>query len=199
MADPVSIGVMTAISIGASAAGGLMQAKGHSALGASEAAMYQYKAGIAEMNKQIALQNAEYERAAGGVQAQMVALRHRERQGITKTAQGASGLDVSSGSAKLVRDSQAAVAQHDQGMVRSNAARRAYAYEVEAVTEEHNANLAKMGAKHSLMKGKYGAIGSLIGTAAGVSGKIAGAGQSGAFGAFGGGGAGGTGSLIMGT
>lgn len=171
MADPVSIGVMTVGSIAASALGGAMQAGGHRAMGQSEAAMYEYRAGIAEMNKKIAEQNADYERAAGGVQAQQVALKHRERIGLTKTAQGASGLDVNKGSQKLVRESQQGVAKHDQDMVRSNAARRAYAYEVEAVSEGHNANLARMGAQHARRGGNLKAMGSLIGTATGVADK----------------------------
>jgi predicted RNA-binding protein len=94
--------------------------------------MYQYQAGMAQINKQIDEQNAAYARSVGEVEAQKSGMRSRFQLGGIKVAKAAGNIDVNSGSAREVQDSQEAIGQHDQSIIRSNAARQAYGYDVEA-------------------------------------------------------------------
>src|SRR5438046_728171 len=116
MADPVTLGV-AGISAGATILGGLNQAEGaknqaaaaqfqgQAALlqGKAQSDLYNYQAGVALLNKQIAEQEADYARKAGEVQAQTSDMQTRFKIGITKAVQGASGLDVGGSSAQAVR------------------------------------------------------------------------------------------------
>jgi hypothetical protein len=194
--DPVSIGVMTAVSMAASAGGAFMSAKGaatqsqgaqQSAL--AQAGMYNYQAGVAKVNAQIARQNADYETNVGEVQAQQSGMKTRAQLGEIKAGQGASGLDVNSGSAVAVRESAQELGTYDASVIRSNAAKRAYGYEVEATQNESQAALFGMSAANATSAagiaketGGINVATSLLTGASSVSSKWMQAGQSGMFG-----------------
>jgi hypothetical protein len=129
MADPI-----TAVGIAVTAGGAIFK-------GMSQGAMYGYQANIARMNAQIAQQNAAYEVNLGEVQAQQQGMKTKSIIGQTKAVQGASGLDLNSGSAMEVRASEAELGAADQATIRSNAARRAYGFQVEAAQDEAQASL----------------------------------------------------------
>ena len=92
-----------------------------------------YQAAVSDMNQQIALGNATYARDVGEVQAQQSAMKSREDLGMMKASQGASGMDVNSGSAINVRESMIDIGYYNQAVIRSDAARKAYGFEVEAM------------------------------------------------------------------
>lgn len=179
MADPVSL---TAISLGASAAGAGVSAFGSLMSGNAQSSAYTYQASLARMNEQIAKQNASYETASGEVQAQESGMKTRFQEGQTKVAQGASNLDVNSGTSSLVRTSEQEIGYQDQAIIRSNAARRAYGYNVEASQDEAQAQVDTMAAKNSKSAGVIGALSSVLGGAASVSSKWSSASTSGVFG-----------------
>lgn len=183
MADPVSL---TAISLGASALGGVVSAGGAIAGGQSQAAMYQYQAGVAQMNQQIMKQNADWAVASGEVSAQEKGMETRYKIGETIAQQGAGGLAIGSGSQGRVVDSERQLGQYDEALIRSNAARQAYGYEVEAAKFGAESQLDTMAASTSRTSGYLKAFGSLLGTAGSVSSKWLQAGQSGVFGGGGG-------------
>src|ERR1700689_761919 len=120
--DPVSL---TAISLAASAAGGGVSAFGALEQGKSQGAIYNYQAGVANLNSQIAKQNADYAVASGEVQAQESGMRTRQQVGGIIAQQGAGGLAIGGGSNARVVSSQQQVGQEDQALIRSNAARAA--------------------------------------------------------------------------
>lgn len=176
--DPITL---TAISLGATALGSGVGAVGSIMGGQAQSGMYKYQAGIAQMNQQIAEQDADYSRSVGEVEAQQSGMKTRFQIGNIKAGQSGSGLDVNSGSAALVRKSQHEVGMEDQAVIRSNAAKRAYGYEVEAAQQTAQGQVYKMAAEKSETAGTIGAITSILGGASSVSGKWLQAKQVGIF------------------
>ncbi|HEX9613596.1 MAG TPA: hypothetical protein VGA05_08280 [Candidatus Bathyarchaeia archaeon] len=176
MADPASLAMA---SIGSSAAGGITGAIGSIFGGEAKSEMYTYQAGIAAMNAKIAKQNADYETSLGEVQAQQLGMKTRAQIGETRAIQGASGLDLNSGSNLEVRVSEAELGVQDQAMIRSNAARRAYGQEIIAAQETAQSNLDMMAASNAKTEGFIGAASSILGAGGSVSSKWLQAGQMG--------------------
>jgi len=77
MADPISLSALAIGGMAASAAGGVVSALGQVMGGQSQGNMYTYQAGVAQMNTQIAKQNADYARVAGEVSAQESGMKTR--------------------------------------------------------------------------------------------------------------------------
>lgn len=163
--------VLPAVAIGASLLGGATSAIGAAQAGDAKAGMYNYQAGVADVNKKISLQNAAYARDTGESKAFESGLRTRFQEGKIKTAQGASGLDVNSGSAKATQDSQRDIGRLDQGIIRSNSARQAYGFDTEAVKYGAEGEMDRSAASNARTAGNIGAISSILGTAASVSSK----------------------------
>lgn len=178
MADPFTLAV---IGIGMSAASGGVGAFGAIQGGKAQKAMYEYQAGVAQINKQIAEQNARYETAAGEIQAQNSGMKSRFELGRIKSAQSASNLDINTGSAADVRSGIQDVAKYDQALIRSNAARKRYGYEVQGTQQEAQANLYGMAGKQSETAGYISAVSSLLGGGTQVADKWMKASQLGIF------------------
>lgn len=160
---------LTAVSMVATAAGGILQAQGINQEANASASMYRYQAGIARMNRDVAKSNADYARKAGEAEAQQYGMRSRARMGDITTHQAASGLDVNSDSYVGVRESQAAISQQDQAMIRSNAARRAFGFETEAANQEAQSNIYLASARNVKRSAQYKRLASIIGTAGSLS------------------------------
>lgn len=165
MADPVTLG------LGATIAGGGVSAFGQFMGGQSQSAMYKYQASTALVNQQIDKQNADYEREVGGIEAEKSGMKTAETISNTKSIQSASGIDIGSGSGKGVRESEGALGQFDQAIIRSNYAKKAYGYDVKAYEEGVQANVYKMSADKSATAGLIGSLGTILGTAGSVSSK----------------------------
>jgi len=138
MTDPVT-GTLAAIGIGSSLLGGVTGAQGaqQQAQAQASADMFQsqeamYQAGVSAYNQQLAQANASFTRYTGEVEAQQAGISLRQDIGTIRAAQGAGGLDVNSGSNLAVRQSQYEVGEENIALIRSNAARAAYNYDVQA-------------------------------------------------------------------
>jgi hypothetical protein len=177
--DPVSLG---AISLGASAAGGATSAFGSIFGGQAAANQANYQAGIAQMNANIARQNASYELAKGEVEAQQSGMKTRYQIGSTKAIQGASGIDVNRGTAPLVRTSEAEVGSMNEATIRAGAARKAYGFDVEAAGQDATAQLDRMSASNAKTASYISAGSSILGTIGSVSGNWTKMYKSGVFG-----------------
>src|SRR6266852_6470344 len=114
MIDPISIG-LTATAI--SSIGSAVAAGGSIFGGIAAYNQGKYQAGVAEMNAQIAEQNANYERQIGEVQAQQSGMKTRAIVGSTIATQGASGLAVGSGSGERVVESEYNLGSEDQAVI----------------------------------------------------------------------------------
>lgn len=158
---------LMAISMGASALGGIVGAIGAKEKGEAESASlrlqgqakgdqydaqaraYTYKAGVAEMNRRLKLQDADYARWAGESEAVVSGSKTKFAESTAKAKQSGSGLEVDFGSPNAVRDSILQVGRFDQSMIRNNAARKAYGYEVEAAGQQAEKTLDEMSADSS--------------------------------------------------
>jgi hypothetical protein len=173
--DPISLGLSAAtlasISTGASIAGGVTSAAGAVMGGIASNNAYSYKAAVAQNNAKIARSNADYALWEGGKNAERQGLADRMQMGKVVVGQAASGLDINSGTPLGVRAGQAAAASENQMMIRSNAARKAYGYEVEAGNQLSEARMDRAAGTNALTGAALGATGSLVGTASSVSDK----------------------------
>lgn len=108
----------------------------------SQAALY--RAAVARNNQQLAKQYSAMETTAGLLESEKAGLRTRQNLGTAKAIQASSGLDVSSGSAKDVRDSIKDLGDLDAATIRSNASKRAFGYDITATQQGASAELADM-------------------------------------------------------
>jgi len=168
MADPITLATIAIVGSGASAAVG---AAGALYTGFANAQAYKYQSGVAEVNKRIALQNAEFSRAAGESKAETSGLKTRAMVGETIAKQGSSGFRVGEGSGGKVLESEQMLGAAEQDTIRSNAARAAYGHEVEAINFGAQSELYKNAATTSEISGGINATSSLLGGASSVSSK----------------------------
>src|ERR1700757_4903255 len=166
MADPISM-----VAIGSSVAGGIVSGLGANEAGQAQAQAYQYKAGVAQLNKQISQQNANWALQSGDISAEEKGLAAGQEIATTKVAQAASGLDVTGGTAEAVRQSQTAAASFDQNIIRWDAAKTAYGYEAKAATDQAESSLDIMAAAQAKEAGQISMISSFLGGASSVSSK----------------------------
>jgi hypothetical protein len=166
MTSPSQIG---GIGLGATAGGSLLQAFGSLSSGISNKNMYDYQSGIAKLNQQIDLQNAEFASQQGEQQAQQFGLKAGQQMGQIKVAQASSGFDIRSGSALQVRQSQANINALDTDVIRSNAAKTAYGYETQATVAGAQSKLYSMAGTNALAAGAIGFGSSILGGVSSVS------------------------------
>jgi len=110
----------------------------------TRANMSDYQAGVAKINRDIALQQADYALAVGDVEAQKKGMEWRSAIASAKAYQASSGLNVNTGSAVDVRASMVELGTYDQTVIRSNAAKVAWGYDIEATQNEAQSALYTM-------------------------------------------------------
>lgn len=159
------------VGLGATVAGGVVSAMGAAKQGEATQQAYNYRAQVARINAGIDKQNAEWERKKGEVEAQQYGMKATQQRGQIKVAQAASGLDVNTGSAKQVQESQEKVTAMDLAQIRSNAAKIAYNYDTQAVMDENQAKLDELTGRQAKEASYYKVAESIIGTVSGVSSK----------------------------
>lgn len=190
MASPTAL---AAVAGGAQVGGAVLGAIGSEYKGTAESNMYTYQAGVAQLNKKIALQNSDYALQSGEVEQQESGMRTRGQVGQTHVQQGASNLDVDGGSATDVITSERDIGKQNQDVIRSNAARRAYGFQVEGMQADAQSDIYNMAAKTAKTSGDIGAVSSILGGAGSVASKWYQYGTT--FGSGSGGGSAGYGSL----
>ena len=156
MADPGTWALILAGT--ATAAGAIGSIRQGNATSASD----QYQAQVADNNAKIAEQNAQYATEAGGIKAQDVQQRGRVQQGKIKAAQAASGIDVNSGSAPMVRAGQAVETGVDAARTEHDAALQAYGYRTQASNFQAQSQVDRMGASNAQTAGYFQAGGTIL-------------------------------------
>lgn len=183
MADPISLTALTAagasgggissilglVGMGATAAGGLVNAYGTKESADSAAAQATYQAGVAALRQQVDTQNANYALNVGEGQAQQAGMKGREIIGQEKAGAAARGLDVNSGSAAATRGSEEEITQQNEAVIRADAMKKAYNFQVQGVEDTATQQLDLMGASKDITAGDIGFTGSLLGTAGSVA------------------------------
>lgn len=171
-----------AVGIGATLAGGITSAIGAEKTAAATQQSYNYQAGVATLNSQIDLQNADYARQQGEIQASQYGMKQSQQEAQIKVNQAASGLDVNSGSAVAVQQSQQKIGAIDTAQIRTNAAKTAYDYDVKSTMDLNQSTLDIMGGNNAIAAGNISAASSILGSVGSVSSKWAQGSQSGLFG-----------------
>lgn len=180
--DPVSL---TVASMAMTAGGGATQAYGQAQAGKSSNQMYQYRAAVFDVNRQIAEQNADYAIKVGETQAQQAGMEGRHKVGGIIAKAGASGFDVNTGSKSRVVESVQEIATHNQAVIRSDAAKRAYDHRVQAYEATTQGQIYRRAGADAESAGKINALGTILGTAGSVGSKWLDAKQRGIFGGSG--------------
>ena len=101
-----------------------------------------YQAAVASNNATVAQQNADYAIKAGQQQAATESMKGAASVAAIKSAQAASGIDVNTGSAVDVQESERLASALDTQTVMHNAQLRAYGYRSQATNFEAEAGLA---------------------------------------------------------
>jgi len=173
--DPISLGLSAAaigeIGIGTSAASAAVGAVGSLISGFGQKKMANYQAAVAGINAQVAQQNADYTRAVGEVKTEEEGMAARGKLGAIRAALATSGIDLTSGSAARVQESEEELGAYSQALIRSDAAKRAYGYEVEKAGNIAQSNMYKTAGSQAALAGEIGAFGSILGGVSSVSSK----------------------------
>lgn len=152
--------------MGLGGAGVAAQAGGQifSAVAASQSAKYNSQ--IASENAAQDLKYADTAAEIGNIDAAQSEQKTRAELGSIKANQGASGVEIGTGSSANVQASASQVGMLDAMTIRSNAARAAYGYQVGAVNEEAEAKLDKRESRNDLIAGATNAGTTVLGGAA---------------------------------
>lgn len=161
--DPVSLMVIGAVGAATTAAGTL-------AAGSSTAAADAYQAQVANNNAQLATQQGKLDIQSGEIAAVDSGLKTKAAVGSEKASQGASGIDVNSGSAADVRAGTASMGMLDALTIRSNAAKKSYSDEVTAQSDTSQGVLDTYAGESAKTGSEIGAAGTLLSGASTVGG-----------------------------
>lgn len=143
-------------------AGATTQATGDIQQGYAASAAAGYNAQVAEQNAQLATQNAEWTGAEGEQAYGLQGLKTKEQVGTIKASQAANNVDIGSGSAKAVQESQAIMGKLSEANIRSNAARQAYGFETASSQYTGQSALYKNEAKQDITAGYTRATADLL-------------------------------------
>ena len=163
--------VLAGVGMGAGALGGITSAIGSIFSGKAQSNMYNYQAGVALANAKVAKQDAQYALDSGEVEAQQAGMRGRFQQGATKVGIASGNIDTSTGSGSQVLKSETEVTQENEGVIRANAAKRAYGFEVGAAEDVAQSSADIAAGKTSVTAGDIGAVSTILSTAGNVSSK----------------------------
>ena len=165
------------------AASAVVSAASAVAQGQAQRAAMNYQAQVARNNQVIAGQYANIEIQKGQQLEAEKRLETGQQEGAIRAAAGASGLDPNAaGSSPLrLQADTATLGEADAQVIRANAQRAAYGYDVQGLSYAGQASLDEMGATNAARAGALNAFASILGGASSVSDKYARFQQSGVF------------------
>lgn len=149
--------------------------------GAAAQSAHNFNAQVSASNAAQAKRTAQMAEEMGESQAAYQGQKARAEIGAIEAAQGSSGVRVDSGSSQAVVQSAKQLADLDISQVRSNAAREAYGYRVQAANEMAEGILEKYAAKTSKKAGDIKAATTFIGGVNNIAKSVATLGKSGAL------------------
>ena len=127
--------------MGISAIGAITNAISQSS---AEKAQGAYESSIAGANAEIAGVQERQALETGDIQASRENLKTQQTVGAERAAQGASGVDVASGSSALVRTGTEGIGAQDELTIRNNAARQAWGYQTQAIQDTYQGKFAQL-------------------------------------------------------
>jgi hypothetical protein len=172
--------------LAATVIGGGIQAYGAYSGGQAQKAYYQFQAGIANQQAQIARLKAGRDIMAGEQEAQKYGIKTAQALGGTIAKAGAGNIGATTGSTAAVYMSQRAAGLAEQATARQTAAERAYGEDIEAAAKIAGAGALGVAGTQAAAAGDISAIGTVVSTAGSVAGKWYDVSKLGAVGAPGG-------------
>jgi hypothetical protein len=157
MADPVTI------SAGLAVGGAVVGAAGSIFGGEATKKAYDYKGAVAQANAAYAEKNAQYAFREGAIRGQQAGMQGAQEVGAIRTAQSASGLDLTRGTATDVVKSQINQVQTNENLIAYQSAKQAYAFRVQAANFKNEAQFDYLSGKAAETEGYFGAAKSLLG------------------------------------
>lgn len=159
MTDSQQYKALTYASAGVSAlsaiSGAFTQSAAYRAQGDIESTISRINANIANLQSSEALE-------AGDIAASRAKLKYDQEAGSVLSSQGASGVDVSSGSSALVRNSIRFSGAQDALTIRNNAQRQAFGYKTQALQATYSGKISQLTAnaqsEQALLNGGLSAI-----------------------------------------
>lgn len=161
------------LTAGAGLAGAGISAYGQYQAGEASANDASFRAQVAANNAITAKRNADLEIGSGEITAANKGLQTRAAVGTQKASQGASGVEVGSGSSADVREGTRQMGLLDAITIRSNSARRAYGYQVAANSQDAQSTLDAAQAKQARAAAPLAAAGTLLSGASTVGSNFA--------------------------
>src|ERR1017187_2447264 len=168
-------------SMAMAAGSGALGAFGASSAASATSAMDEYKAGVARNNAIIAERNAVAATDAGNVKAETNDMKTKNLVGTQVVNQAANGLDVGSGTNKLIQASAKDLGHLDTLTILNNAAKNASGFRAQGMNFTAEGLLDESAASNAKTAGEYSVATSLLGGATSVSSKWASYQQSGAL------------------
>lgn len=129
----------------------------------------QYQAAVAENNQILAGRNSAAASQRAQANYQSLALKEASELGKITTAQASSGIDINSGSAVGVRESQHMLDQLDALTIASNVQREIYGYNIQGGSFGSQAELERSQAGQATAAGAINATSSILSGATGVA------------------------------
>jgi len=177
----MGIETLAIASLAGGAASGVMGAFGASSAASATASMDTYKAGVARNNAIIAERNAVAATDAGNVKAETNDMKTKNLIGTQVVNQAANGLDVGSGTNKLIQASAKDLGHLDTLTILNNAAKNSAGFRAQGMNFTAESQLDMSAAENAKTAGEYSVATSLLGGATSVASKWAGYQQSGAL------------------
>jgi aspartate/glutamate racemase len=131
----------------------------------AQAASANYQAQVARNNAVIQQQNAAAAAQRGRAQAQVQDMRNAATYGQVLAAEGASGIDLSTGSPRQVQQSAQQVGRLSTLNIADEAAQRVRGYNIASLSDTAQAQLDTMQAKNAQTAGLFSSASSLLGGA----------------------------------
>jgi hypothetical protein len=136
----------------------------------AQSANANFQAQVAANNAKTAMQNAGMDTQAGEIAASNQGLKTRSAVGAITAQQGASGIDVNSGSAPKVRAAASELGLLDALTIRSTAAKKAYADTVAATSDTAESQLLQSESEQASAAAPISALGNFLSSASVVGG-----------------------------
>jgi hypothetical protein len=162
------------IAVGAAAGGALLQGYGTYMGMEAQSSNAAFQAQVASNNAAIARTNEKLEFESGEEKTANAEMKARSIVGTQKADQAASGVDVNSGSALSSRAGTAQFLTLDALTIRSDSARKAYGFAVEAQQDTEQSQLDTMESQEAASAAPIAAVGSAL-SGLGSAGSSAGA------------------------
>lgn len=154
-------------------AGGAMSAMGQAQQANAAAANASYQAGMMRNQQLIAQKNAEEALKRGAIAEEQQRLKTGQIIGSQRAALASQGADINTGSPLDIQTDTARAGEQDALTIRSNSAREAYNYQVQASGAGAQAGLLDMQSANATASLPFTVGSTLLGTASSVAGKWA--------------------------